>query len=78
LNWETVATYPFRPVAEFMWSVLDGMGIPVRILSDDGAGTLPHIAYSTGVRVQVPTDRADAAREALDAAEAELDRRTHD
>lgn len=71
LNWEVVATYPFRPTADVTWSILDGHGIPARVVGDDTGGMTPHVGLMTGISVEVPTDRADEAREVLAAAEAQ-------
>lgn len=63
LNWEVVETFLHRAPADVVWSVLDGHGIPARVRGDD-AGGFAGLALGE-VTVEVPTDRADEARELL-------------
>lgn len=71
IAWQVVATFMHRPEAEFVWSYLDGHGIPARVRADDagGAGGLP----LGGAAVEVPTDRADEAMALIEAAESETE-----
>lgn len=67
LRWEVVATFLHRPPADVVWSVLDGTGIPARVRGDESA-RLVGLALAEVV-VEVPTDRAEEARELLASAE---------
>lgn len=73
LRWEVVATFLHRPPADVVWSVLDGSGIPARVRGDESA-RLVGLAL-VQVVVEVPTDRAEEARDAL--ASADVDAEGH-
>lgn len=65
-RWVTVAAYDTEFLARLVVDHLEDAGIPTRVLSDSGGGSLPHISFGTGgYRVQVPADSSDAAREHL-------------
>ena len=68
LRWEVVATFLHRPPADVVWSVLDGAGIPARVRGDESARLVGLAVVE--VVVEVPTDRAEEARELLASAEA--------
>lgn len=67
VTWEPVATFMHRPAAEFVWSLLDGYGIPARVRADDagGVGGLP----LGGATVEVPIERADEAKALIESTE---------
>lgn len=69
LAWETVASFLHRPPADVIWSVLDGHGIPARIRGGYVGGYVG-LALEE-VRVEVPSDQAEAARALLNSVDRE-------
>lgn len=61
-----IGTFTSRALAEISAGVLEGAGIPYRILSDDAGGAYPMLDLTRGVRLIVAEDDAERARELLD------------
>ncbi len=61
----TVATFPDVAEAELARERLELDGVQAFVIDALGGGVMPYIAGSTGVRVQVPREQADRAREIL-------------
>lgn len=58
---------PTRPLADVLAGALRSAGFTVRVLGDDGGGTIPPLGRLTGgIRVEVATDDLDDARELLE------------
>jgi hypothetical protein len=68
-GWLTVATYLTETEAEVARTYLDALDIPTAIQKDNCGGLRPHLDLHHGVKVQVPADQADAARDALKASD---------
>ena len=60
-----VAIFTDRMRAEMMRELLIGEGIPVLLRSDDGGGVRPELAFSRGVRLDVPDEDRERALEIL-------------
>jgi predicted Fe-Mo cluster-binding NifX family protein len=67
----TVATFPNRVVADMAAGFLEGEGIEVWVAADDAGGAYPVLQSLQGVRLLVPAEEADRAREILEALQAE-------
>jgi hypothetical protein len=65
---EEVGRFLNRIDADLACGALQAAGVDATVAADDAAGTRPHL-WMGGVRVLVPADSADEAREILRAAE---------
>jgi hypothetical protein len=61
----TVATFSTRAEADLAQDRLKLEGIDAFVFDDMTAGVMPFLAGPSGIRLQVPTDQAEKAREVL-------------
>jgi hypothetical protein len=61
----TVATFSTRAEADLAQDHLKGEGVDAFVFDDMTAGVMPFLAGPAGIRVQVPTDQLERAREVL-------------
>jgi hypothetical protein len=62
----TVATCNHPMHAQLLKSVLEDSGIPVLIPNENSAQTMPHLILAMGgIRVQVPEEHVDNARQLI-------------
>jgi hypothetical protein len=62
----TVATFPDVAEAELAKERLELEGIQAFVIDAQAGGVMPYIAQSTGVRVQVPPEDLERAKEILE------------
>jgi hypothetical protein len=70
-NWTIVAEYTNRPLADLAANLLEEHGIPTYLWSDDGGGLLVANTYVDRVRLFVPDDELERARDIVREAEAD-------
>jgi len=61
----TVATFSTRAEADLAQDHLKGEGVDAFVVDDMTAGVMPFLAGPAGIRVQVPTEQLEKAREVL-------------
>jgi hypothetical protein len=61
----TVTTFATRAEADLAQDRLKGEGVDAFVLDEVTAGVMPYLTGSTGIRLQVPTEQLQKAREAL-------------
>jgi hypothetical protein len=61
----TVATFSTRAEADLAKDHLESEGVDAYVLGDLTAGVMPFLPSSSAIRVQVPTDQLEKAREVL-------------
>jgi hypothetical protein len=64
IEWVLLRSFTMRAQAELLGEYLDNAGIPISVEGAFAAGMLPGVE---GIRVMVPADRVDEARQAADA-----------
>ena len=64
-DWEIVAVYPNRAIAEMMREMLENEGVAAVISVDDAGGLRPELAYTLGVKLRVPKSELERAKEIL-------------
>lgn len=73
LEWQQVACFPTRALAELARGMLEARGLAVRLSSDDAGGQHPELDMTRGVGLQVIADRVDEATRLLADLEADAD-----
>jgi hypothetical protein len=61
----TVATFATRAEADLAQDRLKGEGVDAFVLDEVTAGVMPYLTGASGIRLQVPTEQLERAREAL-------------
>ena len=63
----TVATFSTRAEADLAQERLGNEGVDAFVMDEMTSGVMPYLTSAAGIRLQVPTDQAEKAREVLGA-----------
>ena len=61
----TVMTFSNRPEADLACERLQSEGVEAFVMDEVTAGVMPYLMGAAGIRLQVPTEQLDKAREIL-------------
>jgi hypothetical protein len=61
----TVMTFSNRPEADLARERLEGEGVEAFVMDDMTSGVMPYVTGVAGIRLQVPTEQLEKAREVL-------------